>query len=147
MSRTLTLAFSALVISTPALAQTRVMTTHDQTASALKCLLGHNRKDCKFSFVAGANLPAQSWLWWNSNRDYAFGHLVSADYAGTEPQNAYTTRFLSGQLADVYDVRFAREEFTFYITPPGPDGKIRYLHIRNGTPNDERSRLFVAGPG
>src|SRR5215510_10855005 len=45
--RILSVAFFALTLSAPALAQTRVMTEHDQTASALKCLLDHNRTDCK----------------------------------------------------------------------------------------------------
>ena len=36
-------------------------------------------------------------------------------------------KYLRGQPTDVYDVRFERlQAGTFYIVPPGPDGKVRY---------------------
>lgn len=61
--------------------------------------------------------------------------------------NAYLTKFLNGRPADVYDVKFVHHEKTFYIVPPGPDGKVRYMLVRDGTPDDERTDLFVHGPG
>jgi hypothetical protein len=147
MNRILAVAFSVMVISMPALAQTRVMTTHDQTASALKCLLDHDRNDCKYHFVGTAYLGARYWLWWNSNKEVALGPVLSSEYAGTQAQNAYTTKFVSGRTADLYDVKFRRQELTFYIVPPDSDGNVRYMHIRSGAPNDEKMHLFVTGPG
>jgi hypothetical protein len=147
MKRIFTIAFSALAVSTPALAQTRVMTAHNETASALGCLLDHNRNDCKYNFVGTANLVAKYWLWWTSNKEVGLGPVLSSEYAGTEAQNAYTTKFVSGRTADVYDVKFRRQELTFYIVPPDSDGKVHYMHVRSGAPNDEKMHLFVTGPG
>ena len=147
MSRVLAIAFATVVISTPVLAQTRVMTTHEQTGTALTCLLDHNTKDCKIRFVAGATRPAQPWLFWNANRDNTFGHLMSSEYAGTEPQNVYTMRFAHERSVDVYDVKFERQELTFYIVPPDTDGDVHYLQIRPGAPNDEKIYRFDSSPG
>ena len=67
--------------------------------------------------------------------------MVSSDYVGPQSANAYTTKFLNGRTADVYDVKFRHQEKTFYLVPPGPDGKVRYMHVRNGAPNDEKLGL------
>ena len=147
MSRILSVAFCALTLSAPALAQTRVMTEHDQTASALKCLLDHNRTDCKIDFVGSATGPARYWLWWNANKDFGLGPLVSSEYAGTEAVNRYLTIVLDGRPADVYDVKFKHRELTFYIARDSTDGKIHYIHTRSGPPDDEKMYLFAYGPG
>jgi hypothetical protein len=140
------LAIAAIALAPAASAQTRVTQAHTETASALACLLVHGR-DCTHNFRARARQPAQYWLVWNSGRDLVYGALLSWKYVGTEPGNAYTTRFLSGMTPDVYDVRFEHLELTFYIVPPDPDGNIRYMQIREGAPNDENLELFVNGPG
>jgi hypothetical protein len=133
----LTVAVAAIGLSPVASAQTRVITDHAETASALICLLDHNRQACGYHFVGSARGAARTWLWWNAVKDFDLGDVVSAKYAGTEGQNFYTTRFLNGRMADVYDVKFGKAERTFYIAPPGPDGKVRYIFVRNGAPNDE----------
>ena len=141
------LSVAAITLSPIASAQTRVATAHAQTASALICLLDHVGHGCGLSFAGGASQGARFWLWWSSDKDFELGAVVSAEYAGTESVNAYLTRFLNGRTADVYDVKFRNQEKTFYIVPPGPDGKVHYMLVRNGAPDDERADLFVHGPG
>jgi len=147
MRRILSVAFCALTLSAPALAQTRVMTEHDQTASALKCLLDHNRTDCKINFVGSASRPATFWLNWNANKDFGLGALVSSEYAGSEAVNRYLMKVLDGRPADVYDVKFKNQELTFYIARDSTDGKVHYIHTRPGRPEDEKMYLFAYGPG
>ena len=147
MKRIISVAFCALTLSAPAVAQTRVMTEHDQTASALKCLLGHNRADCKINFVGSATKAATFWLFWNANKDFALGPVVSSEYAGTEAVNRYLMKVLDGRPADVYDVKFRNQEMTFYLARDSTDGKIHYIHTRPGPPNDEKLYLAAYGPG
>ncbi|MBA2590194.1 MAG: hypothetical protein H0U98_16400 [Alphaproteobacteria bacterium] len=144
---TVGIAVAVLSLSPAASAQTRTMAEHAQTASALQCLLDHVRNACSLAFVGSASGPATQWLWWNANKDVEVGALRSSDYAGTEAVNAYLTKFLNGRVADVYHVKFGHQEKTFYIVPPGPDGKVHYMRIRQGGPDDERTDLFTYGPG
>ena len=138
---------AVLSLAPAASAQTRVLTAHAQTASTLKCLLDHARDACSTVFAGSARGTATQWLWWNPNKDVELGALVSSEYAGTEAVNAYLTKFLNGRAADVYHVKFGHQEKTFYIVPPGPDGKVHYLRVRQGGPDDERTDLFTYGPG
>jgi len=147
MSRILSVAFFALTLSAPVVAQTRVMTEHAQTASALLCLLDHKRTDCKIDFVGSATGPAKYWMWWNANKDFGLGPVASADYAGTQKVNRYLMKVLDGRPADVYDVKFQKQELTFYIARDSTDGKIHYIHTRPGPPNDENMYLAAYGPG
>jgi hypothetical protein len=149
MKAHIALGVAIAVLSLPfaASAQTRVMGAHAETASALKCLLDHVRNACSPGFAGSASGPATQWLWWNANKDVELGALRSSDYAGTEAVNAYLTKFLNGRAADVYHVKFGHQEKTFYIVPPGPDGKVHYMRIRQGAPDDERTDMFTYGPG
>jgi hypothetical protein len=100
--------------------------------------------------VGGARLAARPWVGPNPNRDFELGALVSSEYALTKTgEDVYITRLLNGRTTDLYDVKFRNQEKTFYIARPGPDSKIHYLLIRNGSPDpaDERMDLFVRGPG
>ena len=145
---TLGLAAATLITLSPALsAQTRALGPHDETAAAMVCLLQHQHDECAGRFTGSARSQAQQWLFWSADKDFRFGPLVTSNYIGTEPDNAYLTRFLSGRAADVYDVKFGHQEMTFYIVPPKPDGKVQYMRIRSGAPNDERTDLFTGGPG
>ena len=132
----LSVAVAVIGLSSPASAQTRVMTEHAQTASALGCLLDH--RQCRQAFARVASLAEAPKLSRNPDWGFGLGPVVSWEYAGTQAVNAYTTKFLNGRTADVYDVKFRHQEKTFYLVPPGPDGKIRYMHVRNGGPDDER---------
>src|SRR5262249_44039129 len=135
---TLSFTVAAIALAPAASAQTRVMTEHAQTASALGCLLDHLAKECSQRFVGSARVAARYWLWWSPNKEFALGALQSSAYAGTQSANAYTTKFLNGRAADVYDVKFRHQRKTFYIVPPGPDGKIEFMHVRGGGPDDEK---------
>lgn len=147
MNRVLAIALTASLLSAPALAQTRVMAEHDQTESALRCLLDHNRTDCKIDFAGNARRSATFWLWWNANKDFDLGPLVSSEYAGTEAVNMYLMKVLAGRPADVYDVKFRNKEMTFYFARDSTDGKVHYIHTRPGPPDDEKMYLFAYGPG
>jgi hypothetical protein len=37
---------------------------------------------------------------------------------------------------EVYAVKFAHQELTFFIAPPDADGKIRHMRLFNGAPDD-----------
>lgn len=141
--------FAVAAIGLPpiALAETDA-TAHAETASALRCLLDHGQNGCRAVFVGSASLAARPWVWHDPNRDFELGALVSSGYARTETgDNVYISKLLNGRTTDLYDVKFKHHEKTFYIAPPGPDGKIRYLLVRDGGPDDERTDLFVRGPG
>jgi hypothetical protein len=148
--RTKKLLFAAVAVIglAPAASAQTGGTAHADTASALRCLLKHERTGCIQNFVGSANRVAHPWLWWTPNQDFALGALVSSDYAGSETAaRPYIAKFLNGRTADVYDVKFAHQEKTFYIVPPGPDGKVRYLVVRDGPPSDEARELCLHGPG
>ena len=134
----LSLAIAAITL--PASAQTRIVKAHGETAAALLCMLDHTGDRCKVTFAGDARRAAQTWLFWSPNRDFALGDLISAEYAHTQSQNAYTTRPLFGRTADVYYVKYKHQDYTFYIVPPGQDGKIVYMLIRSGGPNDEKTQ-------
>ncbi len=145
MKALIALAIAAIALSPAASAQTRLMTAHDETAEVLRCLLAHG-VGCRHDFIARAGLSATPWLEWNATEDFELGALLSWHYAGTEQANAYTTKYLTGDTTDVYDVKFARRELTFYIVPPGPDGNVRRLFIRNGAPDDETADMWARNP-
>jgi hypothetical protein len=139
----LSVAVAVIGVSPVASAQTRTMMAHAETAAALKCLLDHVRNSCDHDFVGSATRPAQYWLWWNAEKDFKLGPLVSTEYVGNQSVNSYITKYLNGRPADVYDVRFEHYKKTFYIVPLDPDGKVRYLNVRDGEPNDEKLYLFA----
>ena len=133
-------AAAAIGLSPAASAQTRVLTAHAETMPALQCLLDHRHNECSQNFAGSATLTASFWLWWTPDKDFELGNLISSEYAGTQSANAYTTKHLNGRTADVYDVKFRHQEKTFYIVPPDPDGKVHYLLVRSGAPNDEKTQ-------
>ena len=141
------LAVAAIGLPLVASADTDGMTAA-ATTPALKCLLAHQHNGCADVFVGRAGQVARPWVWFTPNQDFALGGLVSSHYAGTETQtDAYIAKFLDGRTADLYDVKFAHQEKTFYIVPPDADGKIRYMLVRDGAPDAEKDYLFLHGPG
>jgi hypothetical protein len=141
----LTVALSTLMLGAPASAQTRITMEHAETASVLRCLLEHS-KVCNRDFVARAGLRARPWLQWTSSSDFVLGPLLSWEYAGTESANPYTTKFVNGRTADVYDVKFKYQELSFYIVQPDREGNVRYIFIRNGAPSDEIADMWARNP-
>jgi hypothetical protein len=132
-------AIAAIALPSALSAQTRVIGAHGGTAPALLCMLDHVGNACKIDFAGDAYLAARFWLHWSPNKDFALGDLVSAEYSHTQPQNAYTTKPLAARTADVYYVKYRHQDYTFYIVPPGEDGKILYMLIRSGRPEDEKT--------
>lgn len=141
-------AIAAIALS-PAVSAEPDVTADGRTASAVKCLLEFGKDGCGEAFVGGARLAARQWLWSNpSQRDFGLGPLISYTYVATETdRNFYVAKFLRGRVADLYDVKFAHAEKTFYIVHPDPDGKIRHMAVRNGGPSNGREDVFVGGPG
>jgi hypothetical protein len=140
-------AIAAIGLPPIALAETDT-TAHTETASALRCLLDHGQDGCRAVFVGSASRAAQPWVWLNPNRDFELGALVSSGYVRTESgDNIYVAKHLNGRTTDLFDVKFKHDEKTFYIERPETDGKIHQLLIRGGGPDDEKTDLFVRGPG
>lgn len=136
-----TVALAAVLLSpAPASAQSVVFQDHAQTATAMLCLLEHVGDRCKYNFGGGARLAARPWLYWSPNRQFDLGTLVSATYAGTQLQNAHTTKALSANAADVYYVKYRHQDLTFYIVPPDANGDILYMLVRSGTPADAKTQ-------
>jgi len=133
------LALAATLLPSAASAE-RIIKAHGETAPALLFMLDHQGDRCKVDFSSGAQLAARDWLFWSPGKDLTLGALVSAEYSHTQPQNAYTTKPLAARTADVYYVKYRHQDFTFYIVPPEADGKIVYMLIRSGRPEDEKSQ-------
>ena len=134
------LALAATFLPNAASAQSVVFQNHAQTATAMLCLLEHAGERCKYNFGGNARQAARPFLYWSPNRQFDFGTLVSATYAGTQLQTAHTTNALSGNAADVYYVKYRHQDMTFYIVPPDAEGNILYMLVRSGTPTDAKSQ-------
>jgi hypothetical protein len=132
-----TLAGIAVFFSPSAFAQGGARTG---TEAALQCLLRQGPKDCQQMFVGKAMLAAQPWVWDNPGRDFNRGPLEWSKYWGqASANNFFDERVLLRQMADemdIFDVKFAHLEWTFYIAPADADGKIHYLAIRLYPPHD-----------
>ena len=91
-------------------------------------------------FQGGARKVAMPWLFENPDRDFKRGRLLSADYWGrTSDSSVFDTRVvthLPTKEMDIFDVKFAHVEYSFYISPPEADGKIRALAILLYAPHD-----------
>ena len=98
----LSIAAGTLVLSASASAQVRTMGPHAETQAALECLLSHDhgqkQKECEGRFVGGATREALFWTFWDHDKDFALGPLVSSDYAGTQAVNAYLVTRLNSRV-------------------------------------------------
>jgi hypothetical protein len=126
----------AACFSSPALAQG----PRAGTEAALQCLLRQGPPGCQDMFVGRATAPARQWAAANNNRDFRRGPLQSSQFFGqATADNVYDERVLRPQMADVmdiYDVKFAYDDWSVYISPPDADGKIRHLAIQPYAPHD-----------
>jgi len=81
-----------------------------------------------------------SWVFANPDRDFKRGRLISSSYFGrASDTNRFDARVLTGQPTkelDIFDIKFAHVEYTFYISPADADGKIRALAILLYAPHD-----------
>jgi hypothetical protein len=91
-------------------------------------------------FQGGARKVAMPWLFENPDRDFKRGALISSSYWGrASDSNRFDAKILTRQPTkemDIFDVKFAHVEYTFYISPVGADGKIEALAIPLYAPHD-----------
>ena len=110
------------------------------TEAAMQCLLGQGPKRCERMFVGRAMTAAQPWVWPNLTRDVDRGPLEFSKYWGqASSRNVFDERVLHSQMTDdmdIFDVKFAHQEWTIYIAPADADGKIHYLAPRFYAPHD-----------
>jgi hypothetical protein len=110
------------------------------TDAAMQCLLRQGPKGCEQVFVGKATLAARSWVWPDLGRDFNRGPLDRSKYWGqASSKNVFDERVLQRQMTDemdIFDVKFAHQEWTIYIAPADADGKIHYLAIRLYAPHD-----------
>ena len=134
-----TLAGIAVCLSPPAFAQSGA-SPRSGTEAALQCLLGQGPKRCERMFVGRAMLAAQPWVWPNLTRDVDRGPLEWSKYWGqASSKNVFDERVLQSQMTDefdIFDIKFAHQEWTIYIAPADADGKIHYLAPRFYAPHD-----------
>jgi len=80
------------------------------------------------------------WMFENPDRDFKRGPLVSSSCWGrASDSNRFDARILIDQPTkemDIFDVKFAHVEYTFYIAPADADGKIRALAMTLYAPHD-----------
>jgi hypothetical protein len=112
------------------------------TEAGLRCLLRQVPQSCEQMFVGNATVAARPWVWPNLKRDFNRGPLQDSKYFGrASAENIFDQKILIREATDemdIFDVKFAHAEWSFYIGPADADGKIRYLAIRPYAPHDLR---------
>ena len=110
------------------------------TVEAMQCLVRQGSAGCKEMFQGSARKTAMPWIFENPDRDFKRGPLLSSSYWGrASDSNRFDARILIHQPTkemDIFDVKFAHVEYTFYISPADADGKIRALAMPLYAPHD-----------
>src|SRR4051812_18427981 len=110
------------------------------TLEAMRCLVRQGPPQCERMFRGGARDTAKGWVFPDQDRDFRRGPLKSSSYWGrASASNRFDARILTNQPTkemDIFDVKFAHVEYTFYISPADADGKIRALAIPLYAPHD-----------
>jgi hypothetical protein len=110
------------------------------TVEAMRCLVRQGPAECKTMFQGSARKVAMHWVFQDPDRDFKRGPLLSSNYWGrASDSNRFDARILTSQPTkemDIFDVKFAHVEYTFYISPADPDGNIRALAIPLYGPHD-----------
>ena len=112
------------------------------TVEAMQCLLGVRQTpaECIRMFVGSAQTIATPWVFVSAEQKFQRGPLVSSPYWGrASDSNMFDVkamRALPTKEMDIFDVKFAHVEYTFYISPAGAEGKIRALTILLYKPHD-----------
>jgi hypothetical protein len=136
----LVLAFLTTLSSTAMADERAVAPPRPGTVEAMRCLTRQGPAECKTMFQGSARKVAMPWLFENPDRDFKRGRLISSSYWGrASDSNRFDARILTSQPTremDIFDVKFAHVEYTFYISPADADGKIRALAIPLYAPHD-----------
>jgi hypothetical protein len=86
-------------------------------------------------------MSAMPWVFDNNaDRDFKRGPLVSSTYWGRASEsNMFDVKAMRGKPTkemDIFDIKFAHAEYTFYISPANDEGKIRAVTILLYAPHD-----------
>lgn len=110
------------------------------TVEAMRCLVRQGPVGCEKVFVGEARVIAMPWVFDNPNRDFKRGQLLSSGFWGrASDTNIFDAKILIRQPTkemDIFDIKFAHIEYTFYISPADDEGKIRAVAIRLYAPHD-----------
>jgi len=110
------------------------------TVEAMRCLVRQGPAECKTMFQGSARKAAMRWIYPDPDRDFKRGPLLSSNYWGrASDSDRFDARILTSQPTkemDIFDVKFAHVEYTFYISPADADGKITALAIPLYAPHD-----------
>ena len=112
------------------------------TVEAMQCLLGVRQQpaECIRLFQGGAQTIATPWVFVGAERKFQRGPLISSNFWGrASDSNMFDVKAMIGKPTkemDIFDVKFAHQEYTFYISPADGDGKIRALAILLYAPHD-----------
>ena len=112
------------------------------TVEAMQCLVLIRQEpgECIKMFVGSAQRTATPWVFVSAEQKFQRGPLVSSSYWGRASQSnmfdVKAMRALPTKEMDIFDVKFAHTEYTFYISPAGAEGKIKALAILLYAPHD-----------
>ena len=91
-------------------------------------------------FKGSAWVTARSWVFEDPERDFKRGALVFSNFWGrASDSNIFDAKVLINQPTremDIYDIKFAHVEYSFYIAPADADGNVRAVAIRLYAPHD-----------
>jgi hypothetical protein len=130
MKLLLTIGFSAPLLSASVLA---AQPPRPGTAEAVRCLVGQGPSGCLAMFQKGRSQTAAiRYVGENPERAFETGRVLSIAYWGRDTKSLARP---SGE-ADVFDVKFARREYTLYIG--GANGKTRDWTFCPNPPSEAR---------
>jgi|SRR5581483_4507245 len=130
MKLLLTIGFSASLLSASVMA---AQPPRPGTEEAVQCLVGQGPSGCLAMFQKGRSQTAAiRYVGENPQRAFETGRVLSITYWGRDTKS----QAKPGQEGDVFDVKFAHREFTFYID--GANGKIRDWAFGMTPPSDAR---------
>jgi hypothetical protein len=128
------------------------------TVEAMQCLVGirQDTSECMKMFVGSAQKVAPPWVFVSADQRFQRGRLVSSTYWGrASPSNMYDAKAmmtLPTKEMDIFAVKYAHTEYTFYISPADAEGKINALTTLLYGPHDpfqisgcSGGRLCVSG--
>lgn len=112
------------------------------TVEAMQCLAGIRQEpaECLKMFRGSAQVAALPWVYVSAAQTFERGRLVSSSFWGrASDSNMFDAKAMKGlptREMDIFDVKFAHTEFTFYISPADAEGEIRALTILLYKPHD-----------
>jgi hypothetical protein len=144
MNHILTIALTASLLSAPVMADPSPATPGPRpgTVDAMQCLAGIRQEPaaCIKMFVGSAQRVATPWVVVSAEQKFQRGPLVSSNFWGrASEENIFDVkamRALPTREMDIFDVKFAHTEYTFYISPADADGKIKAVTILLYAPHD-----------